>query len=565
MFDKKQKAVRHKPAVKETVKSPLNPFIAAALGESKVVATQNGGKAYSELVDNVLATQFVTAADNIKPRDYALIAKDMQALWAENPENAVKFAFYCRMISRKVQYLDGTTTEEPQKGLELKHEGMMRLLWLEINHPETYWKNVELIPIVGSWKDIFNMLTTDLVYNGWENRKLNWLKYGQLIVSHLGNPNALDLIKKYLPNIRSKSACKTIEAQSRNVVAKWVCALLFDVKPSQEGATYKKYRKLKTSGTAHQWQQLISQGKFKDLDFGKIHGRALSKLVNSKFLFNHELQDVYSAWVGEQTVAGKTLKYTGFVHELFKPLAGLTNRWSSKVLPHVLQTIDGQFNELVAKTMGSADVTSLIVVRDTSGSMNSTAKGSDMNCYDIAKALALFFSIGLKGQFSNSWIEFSNKAVMRQWTGSTATERWLNDHSDTIGNTDFQTVIDLFITLKQQGVPESEFPKGILCISDGEFDRCGNNTSTQFQTARNKMSKVFSDRYMKDFVIVLWDLKAAFNSSKFQTSSSTVPNTFYYGGYSASTISLLTGTKITTQEELVIAAMSQEILSLVKV
>ena len=38
---------------------------------------------------------------------------------------------------------------------------------------------------------------------------------------------------------------------------------------------YKQYRKLKSSGTAHEWQKLISQSKFDKIYFSKIHGRDL--------------------------------------------------------------------------------------------------------------------------------------------------------------------------------------------------------------------------------------------------------------------------------------------------
>src|SRR5690606_22642533 len=113
--------------------------------------------------------------------------------------------------------------------------------------------------------------------------------------------------------------------------------------------------------------------------------------------------------------------------------------------------------------------TGLIVVRDTSGSMSSPAAGTKIAAGDIAKALALYFSEFLHGYFANTWIEFNASAKMHQWKGNTPVDKWLNDHSSYIGNTNFQSVIDLFLRLKKEGIPESDFPSGILCISDGEF------------------------------------------------------------------------------------------------
>jgi hypothetical protein len=136
----------------------------------------------------------------------------------------------------------------------------MRMIWLHMNAPKTFWNNVTLMIAVGSWKDIFTMLQYDLVYNGWEGRKLNWDKFGKLIVAGLADENQNNLLKKYLPQIKARSACKTVESQADSMIAKWICSLLYGNKENAS-STYKMYRKLKTSGTAHEWQKLISQGK----------------------------------------------------------------------------------------------------------------------------------------------------------------------------------------------------------------------------------------------------------------------------------------------------------------
>lgn len=47
---------------------------------------------------------------------------------------------------------------------------------------------------------------------------------------------------------------------------------------------YRRYARLKSSGTAHEWQQLISKGKYDLIRFETIHGRALTILARSKFL-----------------------------------------------------------------------------------------------------------------------------------------------------------------------------------------------------------------------------------------------------------------------------------------
>jgi hypothetical protein len=337
------------------------------------------------------------------------------------------------------------------------------------------------------------------------------------------------------------------------MIAKWICALIFGNKESS--FNYKRYRQLKASGTAHQWQQLISQSKFNEVEFDKIHGRALNLLVRSKFLKNQGLSDKYAAWV---TKPETKLKYTGFVHELFEKLPGSL----SSVDANSRETINKQFETLVEKGK-SEGTTSLIVVRDTSGSMGSQAAGTNMTCYNIGKALALYFSSFLKGKFADSFMEFNSDAKMHTWKGNNALEKWFNDKTSFVGSTNFESVVKLFAKIKGQGVDESDFPTGILCISDSEFNPAS-LARTNVESSKEILRRAgFSNEYVDNFVIVLWNLQSSYYGSgtgeKFETWKDS-PNTFYFSGYSAATVSFLTQ-KIKNAEELFYAAMDQEILN----
>jgi hypothetical protein len=534
-------------------------FISTALKDSAVTTSGNGAKKYST-TGNPFVDQFGKIGSYRKPRDFSEIEKDCELLWAEDKQLCVLFIFYLRTINRTVQYFDGSVTSVPQKGGELKHESIMRLLWLHNKSQDTFWKNITLFITLGSWKDVITMLSYDLQYHGWEGRKLNWSKFRDLILSGIENKNTSELLKKYLPQIKTNSKCKTVSAQANNITAKWICSILFECK-QDDYKYYKQYRILKSSGTAHEWQKLISQRKFDRIDFNKIHGRALNLLVRSKFLDNQGLREKYQKWVEKPETE---VKYTGFVHELFQDF-----KWTyygykptlSNVPIHVQETINKQFATLVDKG-GEQQQTALIVVRDTSSSMGANAHGANMSCYNVAKALALYFSEFLSGTFSNSWIEFNRKAIMHQWKGNTPIERWFNDLSSVIGSTNFQSVIDLFCELRKS-VAEDDFPKGILCISDGEFNPSA-LSETNVGAAKEKLLAFgFSRKYVNDFIIILWNLQSNFygkgTGQKFETYGN-VNNVFYFSGYSASTISFLTN-KIKNADELFNEAMNQEVLN----
>lgn len=554
MFNKKQPATKVS-AVKASV-SATNPFVSAGLSKSAQTLSGNGAKKFST-TGNPFVDQMGKMGAWKAPRPFNEITQDFDALWAENPLDAVKFSLFLRTIPRKVNLPDGTSTENPQKGAELKHESIMRMIWLAIKQPEAFWNNILLFVSVGSWHDVFKMLETDLVYNGWDGRKLDWNKFGDLILAALQNKNVSELVKKYLPQIRANSACKTVEAQSNNIIAKWLCSLLFGAKKGSH-ANYGQYRRLKSSGTAHEWQKLISQGRFKELDFGAIHGRALSILVKSQFLQKTGLSDKYAKWVAKPTTQ---VKYTGFVHELFE------NGVSSYSAQHILDTVDKQFQTLVEKARNN-EVTSLIVARDTSGSTGVICTGTKSTVYNVEKALALYFSEFLKGEFSNAWIEFNSTAKLHKWEGSTPTLKWLNDKSSYVGSTNFQSVIDLFAEIKNSGVEESDFPRGILCLSDSEFDPASLGV-TNVEAAKQKLKRSgFSDEYVNNFIIILWNLQSNYYGAqtgrKFETYGG-VPNVYYFSGFSPSIISFLTNEKIKTSVDLVASVLDQEVLNLVQV
>jgi len=553
MFNSKQKQLFSGNKVTQT-----SAFVSAGLKNSAETVSGNGAKKYST-TGNPFVDQFGKIGSYKAPRSFNDISADCEILWTKNKLLTVMFIIYLRVINRIVRFWDNTSTTVPQKGGEMKHESIMRMIWLHMKSEESFWKNIQLFILAGSWKDIITMLQYDLVYNGWDDRKLNWNKFGDLILSGLKNENTSELLKKYLPQIKSNNQCKTVESQADNLISKWICSLLFDNKKENSGWTYKKYRQLKTSGTAHQWQQLISQRKFEEIDFSKIHGRALNLLVRSKFLFNQSLSEKYAEWaVKPETV----IKYTGFVHELFdklpKTLVGLNQGEQA--------TINKQFETLVKKG-GEQSQTSLIVVRDTSGSMSSAATGTTMSCFNVAKALALYFSEFLTGRFKDAFIEFNSVAQMHTWKGNTVLEKWYNDHCSFVGSTNFQSVIDLICRLRSEGIEESEFPTGILCISDSEFNPAQLG-QTNVDAALIKLRKVgFSEDYVDNFVIVLWNLQSnAYGrgtGEKFETYGN-VPNVFYFSGYSASVVSFLTN-KINNAEELFNSAMNQELLNQVEI
>lgn len=559
-----------------TNKGTENQFLKEGLKETSVTFSGNGAKKYSttgnDFVDNFAAISYFK-----EPRSYGEVAKDMELLWSQNPVLCLKLAVYIRLVTRKSKIVkdDGTVEElEVQRGQGLKNEGIMRMLWLAINQPNTFKANFAYFIAAGSWRDVFQMLSLDLQYHGWEGRKLDWNFFALVIGAGFVNPETTHLVRKYMPTIRTNKNCKTLGAQADTIIGRWL-AKRFSPDLEKESA-YKAYRKMKSEGKAHQWQQLISQQLYNSLNFDLIAGRALALLVGTNFLKNHNLEEKYGEWIMSKPVA----KYTGFVFELFTPLGG--GYRCNHIEPYKEATINAQFAQLVNTGKDGVNTeSSLLVVRDTSSSMTGKGRGCNVSAYDIGKSMALYFSSFLKGPFANSFAEFADTCKLHQWKGETPVDKYINDRCEAYGGTNFQSVIDLFITIKQSGVDESDFPTGLLLVSDGELDPSGlrgirgvRNDSTNFQAAIERLRKAgFSEGYVSNFKLIMWDIPNYFygqaNCVKFEDFAD-APNFYYLSGYDPSAVAFILGTKQKENsprnaEELFLAAMDQELLNRLRV
>ena len=270
---------------------------------ANIAVTENGAISYAT-TGKAIVDQFGKAA-NYRGRDINAVFKEQEALWMENKELALRFPFYLRMVTRKVKVNADNTTEKVQKGQGVRDESFKRLLWLATNQPDTFYKNIWVLPLVGSWKDLWTLMYYDVIL---KTNVINHEVIFDLINQGLKCNAHTELIKKFMPRIKTNSKCTTDWTQITNSLAREFA--------NYNGLSYKDYNKLKTSGTAHDFQKLICSGRFSDINWNLIPGRALSRLASQKFLTKHELEKNYTDWV----IAQPTVKYTGYVYELAKEL-----------------------------------------------------------------------------------------------------------------------------------------------------------------------------------------------------------------------------------------------------
>ena len=203
-----------------------NAFLDANTKGYKDTRTENAAISHSS-TGNLHLDDFAKSGA-YRGRDTKEIFTLMDKLWLVNPLLTFQLALYLRLITRKVKGF--FATESVQKGQGNKDESLRRMLWIAYEYPDTFYKNLWLIPLVGSFKDLWTLLGIDF------KQKLDKEKFFEVMANGLSHEELHDLVLKYMPQIRAKSKCTTDRAIVLNSLAKEFAKYMeWD---------YKKYRQI---------------------------------------------------------------------------------------------------------------------------------------------------------------------------------------------------------------------------------------------------------------------------------------------------------------------------------
>lgn len=530
-----------------------NAFIKQNEMGAGTALTENGALSYAS-AGTTLIDQFAHAG-TARGRDIATVWQEQGQLWAENPEMALKFPFYLRMITRQTNLGDGKKTEKVQRGQGARDEAFKRLLWIAKYHSDEFYRNLWLVPVVGSWKDLWVLLSMD--------DTLDKEKFFRVIAEGINDENSRDLVKKYLPRIRSDKKCTSDWAKKTNALAKAFAHVV--------GWTYQDYRTFKSTGKAHEFQRMICSGQFKDIKWNTIPGKALLNLVSGKFLQSHRLENVYMEWLKTQPVA----KFNGYAYELGMKLGG---RYHNNLSAIQKITIDKQFDGLIetAKKDDGGIKGNVLCALDTSGSMECGIYGGPdgLTSFDVCVSLGIYFSELNTGAFHNHVAMFDNRSRMLELKGSFS-DKWFQIRNTTTawGGTNFQSLINLIVDTRKKHpeIPLEDYPKTLLVISDMQFNDCG--SSTNYEAMMAKLRTAFPSEWVDEFRCIWWYCAGREAASKDVPATMDHGGQYLLSGFDGAVVSLILSGKVDektgktvsmTMEESVNAALTQEVLTLVQ-
>ena len=523
--------------------------------------TENGAitplSSGSKLVD-----QFGKVA-SFRNRNLSDVFSDMEEIWNENPDMSLKFIFYLRMITRVVILPNTKETENVQKGQGCKDEAFKRFIWLAVNHKDIFFRNLHMIPIIGSWKDLWVLMTMMYDYGFDINRQI----FYTLMASAMKVESQIDLIKKFMPRIKTKSNIKTPKGEVLNTFTKEFANFL--------GMTSRQYNKFKSNGKAHEFQRFMCAREFDKLEWNKIPGIALGKLVSKDFIKRHELTQNYIDWLSKQ----KTIKFNGYPYDLLVRIKKATNSnihvllsssyWGNRItIPEILQhTTDLQFDNLIATSQRDGKITeNVLCALDTSGSM---ASGSgDVTPLDVCLSLGLYFSTLTQGHFHKKVVMFDNTSTMQQLTGSFC-EMLRQIPINAWGGTNFMSVINLLVEYRRNNptIPLEEYPTTLLIVSDMQFNPIGKNVETNYKATKRELLKAFPKEFVDKMKFIWWNV-----NGKHEGMPATMDDggCYFFSGFDGAIASLLLGKEqqdkkpSKTMEEVLTEALTQEVLLYVK-
>ena len=509
-------------------------------------STENGALSHST-TGNVLLDYF-SKCGTYRDRTLEEVFATMGNLWYESPILALKLVFYNRLITRQAKgFLE---SDQVQKGQGNRREFRQSIIWLAKYQPESLYKNLWLIPVVGTWKDL------------WHEDLIDYLDQDQvfgLISKGMAEEYNRALLAKYLPRIRSKANIR----HDRHVrLNRFALDLMKYLKWSP-----KEYRQFKSSGKAHTFQQLASQQRFDDIRFQEIPGKALFQWVNQRgtdgktVLERQQMESRYLDWIKTQPTA----KFTGYVYELMK----VVRKDLSRVQAY---TVNKQFEHLLSLARRDGKVQENVwCALDTSGSMQCGV--ADTTAYDICISLGVYFSSLNEGAFQDHVIMFDQKSRALKLSGAFVDKvRQITSSNVAWGNTNFQSVIDEIVRIRNRRptVPIEDFPTTLLVVSDMQFDPAGSNTKTNYEVAMQKLAAVGLPKMR----IVWWGVTGRGGDFPNQLDDEGV---ILIGGFDGAILSLLLGKERPSEKgtnvqairltpyEAMLAALEQEILDKISV
>lgn len=447
----------------------MNGLLQGLKQETNYTYTENGDLTHKSTLSKVLDLfAFGGAYRGRNKRDIIQLFSDA---YAENPELALKCLFYIRDI---------------RGGAGEREFFRVCLKWLADNHPEAARRNLEFVPFVGRWDDLFCMMGTQLTVD---------------VLTLFDHQLRLDL-QSTTPSLAAKWAPS---ANASSTQSKKYAQIL----TSYMRLTAREYRKMLTSLRAkiHIVETLMSQNRWDEIEFDKIPSKAGFKYRNA-FAHNDITRERYEAFMKSDTtkVNGKTL----FPYEVVRAAAKEYQlNYYNQALTTNRVAINKYWDNLEDYFNGAAF--NGIAVVDTSCSMLSGA--ASVAPIEVAVSLGMYCAMKNEGPFKNHYISFSREAKLIEISGKDFVEKVGRIYDANLcQDTNIESVFNLLHkTIKDYNIPNDKIPEYLVIISDQQYNQAISNFDFNELLPQTTMEHIHSQweaEGIKCPKVIFWNVNA---------------------------------------------------------
>ena len=392
--------------------------------------TENGALAYETAGKAILDFNFALAG--YRGEEVDTIMKDFaKVFYSEGAEAAIRYLFYVGDI---------------REGAGERKAFRAGLRWLAKNQPEMC---KAVIPFVGEYNrfdSLLSMLDTDL--------RKDVTEYLRRVITDdyakMERNEPISLCAKWCPS-ENASSPKT---------KRYAKILIEDF-----GITARQYRK--TLSELRKYLDVVevkmSAKRWGEINYETVPSRA-NLIYNPAFLRNDE--ERRRAYL-ESLKKGETKINAGVLqpHEI---VASYFNKsyWREDIRDYD-ETLEQLWKNLPNKT-----VDNVLVIRDGSGSMESSISGKT-TCLDVATALAIYMSERNTGEWKDKFITFSsNPEVVDLSKCETLRDKikYCSTFDDCSNTNLYATMILILEAAVANNIPQEDMPETICCLSDMQFD-----------------------------------------------------------------------------------------------
>ena len=310
------------------------------------------------------------------------------------------------------------------------------LKWLANNHSDAVLRNMEYIPLVGRWDDLYVLDGTPL-----EKDMYKFMKKQFLLDLNCKAPS---LLAKWMKSENASSK------ESRRLARKTI--KMFGISPKMYRKTLAALRE-----RINVLEKLMSEGRFDEIEFDKIPSRA-GIIYRNAFARNDMTKARYETFIKskETKVNAGALYPVDVAYRAFK----------ASRLPY-----DGperlalqKYWENLPNYYGDREENGIAIV-DVSGSMTGTPM-------EAAVSLGAYIAEKAHGPFANHFITFSARPELVEFNGVDITDKLNRCTSADWGyNTNLEAVFDMLLSVAlANNTPQEDMPTRLYIFSDMEFD-----------------------------------------------------------------------------------------------